>query len=176
MARKPRAINLSANDKKKILAKHEEGMKPSAIEKYYEGKYTYFQIYNTINPGRGTSKVDKDGNIIKDKVKADKLVTGMPDVDVSDFVSIEKFIEHQITVIVTQLNDKNLIISRRVWLLKEITKVNIMLKKQLIENHLKNANARLVISIMRRLKPELTDEELLTIFKEESERNKKLNK
>lgn len=175
--RKPRALNLSENDKKKILDKHEEGLKPAEIEKFYEGKYTYFQIYNTINPRLASSTgVNPDGSLNKAKIKQDKTVTEMPDIDLADFTSIEKFIEHQLTVIVGQLNSKNIRLEKRITLTRWITKINYELKKQLLENHLKNANAKLIVRIMRRLKPELADEEILTVFKEESEKMKKLNK
>ncbi len=176
--RKPRAIYKSSNDKIKILKKYEEGLKPAEIYNFFDGKYSYWQVYNTIKPrdAKSAKQIDAEKNIIKDKIKADKTVTEMPVVDPSDFVSIEKFIEHQLTVIITQLNDKKLTLEKRSKLIKEITETNKKLKQQLIENHLKNANARLIIRIMRRLQPEISDEEIMTIFKEESEILKKLNK
>lgn len=175
--RKVRALNLSENDKKKILDKYGEGLQPAQIEKFFEGKYTYFQIYNTINPRSASSTtVNQDGSLKEVKIKQDKTVTEMPVIDLADFTSIEKFIEHQLTVIITQLNEKKIPLEKRILLTRSITKINYELKKQLLENHLKNANAKLIIRIMRRLKPELADEEILTVFKEESEKMKKLNK
>lgn len=178
MKRKVRAINKSENDKKKILELHEQNFKPAQIYKHFEGKYSYWQIYNTISPrdAKSTKQVDEEGKLINKKIKADKTVTGMPDIDYSDFPSFERFIEHQITVVVSQLNEKNVTIEKRVRIIKELAKINKEIKMQLIEHHLKNPNARVVISLMRRLKPELTDEQILIIFKEESEKIKKLNK
>ncbi|MBI5346240.1 MAG: efflux RND transporter periplasmic adaptor subunit [Chlamydiae bacterium] len=46
----------------KILAKHAEGLKPTDIVKFFNGKYTYFQVYNTINPRVSISQVDEKGN------------------------------------------------------------------------------------------------------------------
>lgn len=178
MGRKPRAINKSENDTDKILRLHSEGLKPAQIYQHFEGKYTYWQIYNTISPrdAKSTKQIDEQGKLTDKKIKADKTVTEMPDVDLSDFTSIEKFIEHQLTVVIAQLNDKKLTLEKRTWLIKTITEVNKKLKQQLLEGHLKNPDARLIIRLMRRLKPEISDEEIMTIFKEESEKMKKLNK
>lgn len=178
MTRKVRAISKSQNDTDKILEQHSNGLKPSQIYKHFSGKYTYWQIYNTISPrdAKSSKQIDEEENITDKKIKADKTVTEMPDVDLSDFISIEKFIEHQLTVVIAQLNDKKLTLEKRTFLIKSITEINKKLKAQLLENHLKNANARLIICIMRRLQPEISDEEIMKIFKEESEKMKKLNK
>lgn len=176
--KKPRALNKSDNDKKKILELHELHYKPAQIYAHFNGKYTYWQIYNTISPreAKSTNQVDKDGKIIKEKLKADKTITEMPDVDLSDFTSIDKFIEHQLTVILAQLNDKKVTLEKRTFLVKHITEINKKLKAQQLDMHLKNADAKLVIAIMRRLKSDLTDDEILKVFAEESEKLKKLNK
>ena len=178
MKRKPRAINKSDNDKKKILEMHQQGFKPGQIYRQFDGKYTYWQIYNTISPrdAKSTKQIDAEGKIVNKKINADKTVTEMPDVDLSDFASIEKFIEHQLTVIISQLNDKKLTLEKRTSLIKQITEINKKLKQQQLENHLKNANARLVIRIMRRLQADITDEQIMIIFKEESEKMKKTYK
>lgn len=167
MSRKVRAINKSDNDTKKILELHEQHFKPAQIYNHFGGKYTYWQIYNTISP--------RDAKAVP-KIKADRTITEMPDVDPSDFLSIEKFIEHQLTVVITQLNDRKITLEKRTDLIKKITEINKKLKAQQLEIHLKDANAKVIISVMRRLKPELTDEQILIIFKEESEKIKKLNK
>lgn len=177
--RKARAINKSENDKKKILEMFEEKhFKPAQIYQYFEGKYSYWQIYNTISPrtAKSDTVIKKDGTVKEKKLKASSLISEMPDVDLSDFQSIEKFTEHQLTVISSQLNDKNIRLDRRIFLVDKLVKINKNLKQQLLEGHLKNATARLVIRIMRRLKPELSDDEIMNIFKEESEILKKLNK
>jgi len=174
--RKPRALNKSDNDKKKILELHEAGNKPGEIHRYFNGKYSYWQIYNTINPrDKSSIIVDKEGNVKSVKVNADKTVTEMPDVDLSDFTSIDKFIEHQLTVILAQLNEKKLTLEKRTFLIKHITEINKKLKAQTLEQYLKNGNARIIINIMRRLKPDISDEEIIIIFKEETEKVKKLN-
>lgn len=176
--RKARAINKSENDKKKILELHEQHLKPAQIYLHFEGKYSYWQIYNTISPrtAKSDTVIKNDGTVKEKKLKASSLVSEMPDVDLSDFQSIEKFTEHQLTVISSQLNDKTIRLDRRIFLVDKLVKINKNLKQQLLEGHLKNATARLVIRIMRRLKPELSDDEIMNIFKEESEILKKLNK
>jgi len=176
--RKPRAIHKSANDTKKILSLHNQGMKPMEIFRFCEGKYSYFQIYNTINPrdAKSSTTVDEKGKIKEVKINADKTVTEMPPIDYSQFPSFEKFIEHEITVIVSQINEKKITLEKRVDLLRKLSIVNKQMKAQMIEQYLKNGNAKIIIAIMRRMQPDISDEEITRIFKEESEKLKKLNK
>jgi hypothetical protein len=178
MPRKPRAINKSAADKKKILEMSFQGLKPSAIQSFFQGKYSYWQIYNTINQrdAKSDKLVGENGKIKEVRIKADKTVTEMPVIDYSDFVSVENFIEHEITVIVSQMNEKKITLEKRVFLLNKISDINKKMKAQQMEKHLKDANAKLIIRIMRRLNSELTDQEIITIYKEESEKLKKLSK
>ena len=175
--RKPRALHLSENDKQNILAKHDEGLKPAQIEKFFRGKYTYFQVYNTINPRPvSDNAVDKDGKVVPRKIKADKIVTEMPDVDLGDFSSFEKAIEHQLAVIYQQLNSKNLRLNDRTRLVQQLTNINFKNKKLLMESYLKSGNANLTIAIMHELKPDITDEEIILTFKRAAEKVKQLNK
>jgi hypothetical protein len=175
MVRKVRAINKSDNDKKKILTLNEQGLKPSDIYAAFQGKYTYWQIYNTISPrdAKSGKLVKEDGSIESKKLKAERTVTEMPDVDYSDFPSFEKFLEHEITVVISQLNEKKVTIEKRTFILNKLADINKKLKAQLVESHLKNPDARIIISLMRRMKPDISDEEIIRIYKEESERIKK---
>jgi hypothetical protein len=167
MAKKYRAINKSKNDKKRILELYDKGMKPAEIQKYFGNKYTYWQIYNTINP--------RELNSCTDETTEDNTITEMPQTDLSQFPGITNFIEHQITVLLAQLNLKNIGIERRTRLLKQITDISIKLKTQQIEQYLKEAKAKLILRMMRRLKSDITDEEILKIYKEEAEKLKNEN-
>ncbi|MEW6654512.1 MAG: hypothetical protein AB1394_13760 [Bacteroidota bacterium] len=176
-SRKPRALHLSENDKKNILDKYEEGLKPAQIEKFFRGKYTYFQVYNTINPRPGSDKiVNEKSKLVEQKIKADKIVTEMPDVELGDFSSFEKAIEHQLAVIYGQLNSKNIRLNDRAKLIKQLSDINFKNKKLLMESYLKSGNANITIAIMQELKPDITDEEIILTFKRASEKVKQLNK
>lgn len=176
--RKERAINKSENDKKKILELYDEGegLRPAQIQAHFNNKYSYWQIYNTINP-RDTNKskktVNKDGELVEEFLVEDNTVTEMPDVDLSQFGGVDGFLEHQLGEILAQINEKKLALKNRVWLLKQATFINQKLKAQQIEQHLKHPNAKLIIRIMRRLKPDITNEEITKIYKEEAEILKK---
>jgi|GEM_PF-3266425 hypothetical protein len=173
--RKPRALNLRESDKERIREKFAEKLTPSEIEKFFGGKYTYWQIFNLDNRrvAKSENVVNKDGSVEKKNLKAERTVTEMPDVDYSDFASIEKFVEHMVGVIASQINEKRVTLDKRVEILRKLTFINKTNKAQLMENHLKNPNARIVISLMRRMKPDISDEEIIRIYKEESERIKK---
>lgn len=168
MGRKTRSINKSKNDTKKIMECHNNGMSAMEIVRHFEGKYTYWQVYNTISP-RDVNKNSKGDIELND---VNEMNTENPPIDLSDFSSVEKYLEHQLSILIAQLNQKRMSLNNRTFLLKQLTEINKKLKAQSLENYLKSGTAKLIIRIMRRLKPDLTDEEILKIYKEESEKLK----
>jgi len=160
-----RADNLSERLKAEILELHANGMKPGQIVKHLQNKVTYWQVYNTINP-RVVEPVD-------DKAKPDNVVTAIPDdIDFDDFDSIDEYLESQLTVCARELQNRKLTINGRLNLLKQVQVISAKVKAGKIDAHLKNAKAKLIIAMMRRVKPDITNEELMTIYKEEAEKLK----
>jgi len=174
--RKVRALNKSKNDRDKILELHQKEMSPAEIQRHFNNKYSYWQIYNTINP-RDTSKskksINDNGEMVDDVLREDNNVTEMPDIDLSQFENLELFLEHQLGELLAQINEKRLPLDKRAWLLRQATYINKQIKAQQIEQHLKNPDAKLIIRIMRRLKPDITNDEITIIYKEEAAKLKK---
>ena len=173
--RKPRALNKSDRYTKEILELFDKGMKPMDIYRHYQGKFSYWQIYNTVNPRlpNDESLRDAEAQGIEFEDEADSLLTNLPDEDLASFASVEKFIEHQITVIIAQLNSKRISLKERTLLIDKLVKINQRNKAQQLEHYLKNASAKLIIRLMRRMNTEITDEEILKAYKEEAENLKK---
>jgi len=173
---KPRAINKSKNDAEKILEQREKGLKPNEIVKFFEGKYSYWQVYNTCNPDRNSKNPNKvvgdDGKLQDEVISEDNNILVMPDIDLGQFGSIEKFFEHQITELALQISGKNLPAQKSIKLFKELVAIHGKVKIQQIEHHLKNPNAKLIVRIMRRLKKDISDDEIMLIYKEEKEKIK----
>ncbi|QQS35762.1 MAG: hypothetical protein IPM56_16195 [Ignavibacteriales bacterium] len=172
--RKTRALNISKRYQKEIRDLAESGLKPAQIVEHFNGKFTYWQVYNTINPRPAKlsdTNINEQGEI--EEVEADSIVTDLPEVDLSSFTSIEKFFEHSVAVIIAQLNSKRISLKERTALVEKLQKISLKNKTAQIEHYLKNANARLTIRVMRRcaLLPStnLSDEEILKIYKEEAE-------
>ncbi len=164
--RKPRAMNVSPKYKKEILELSGQGMTPAEIYKKLAGVVTYWQVYNTINPRLPAIEPGDEA------VEQDEVIGSLPDIELSQFESIEQYIEHSITAIANELNSKKIGVDRRVNLLSKLQDIQRKVRASQVEKSLKDANAKLIIRMMRRLKPDLTDEELLQIYHEEAERLK----
>lgn len=168
---KKRALNISQNIREEILKLYnKEGLTVAQIFNRYKDKLTYWQVYNTINKRSPISLSVNESGSLENNKEQDELT--LPDVDLSHFDSIENYLEHSLTVIIQQLNAKKMNPEKRVHLMKTITEVSKRLKLQMLEKHIKGNDAKLIIRIMRRLKPDITDGEIMEIYKEEAEKLK----
>ena len=87
-----------------------------------------------------------------------------------EFESLEVFLEHQLTVTARDLSRRKYTPELRVRLLKEITAMKKNLDKQKIEGWISKPEAILIIKIMRRLSPKISDDEIKKIYAEEYEK------
>ena len=130
---------------------------------------SYWQAYNTIN---ARVKLDKssrsDKGLSRKNPEAANL--GPSNAKPEEFESLEVFLEHQLTVTARDLSRRKYTPELRVRLLKEITAMKKNLDKQKIEGWISKPEAILIIKIMRRLAPKLTDDEIKKIYSEEYEK------
>jgi len=131
---------------------------------------TYFQCYNAVN---GRSKIDysprADKGTKRDSGSEPTKVPGK----LEDFNSVEHFLKNQLMHCLQELQQKKIAVGERVRLLKDITQMQNKLQAQELESFIKRPEAVLIIRIMRRLKPKLTDEEMKRIYLEELENIKR---
>lgn len=169
-----------------MATKTNPGLRKKIISEYNKtpgtgkGKYkivadklnvTYFQVYNTVN-----ARVKLDRSPRSDKGERRKGVNelaatlGPSNSKPEDFNSLEEFLEHQLVVSARDLSRRKYTPDMRVKLLKEITMMKDKLEKQKLEGWISKPEAVLIIKIMRRLKKEITDEEIKKIYAEEYEK------
>lgn len=136
---------------------------------------TYFQVYNVIRHrvkqtaadtlpknSPGESKYDSD-----DSSENESELT-----ELEDFQNPEAFFEHQVTVILNKLSGLKLDPTKHVRLLKELMSMQRALKILQIENAIKRPDAMLIVNIIKRLAPRLSDEDIIKLIEEEKEKIK----
>lgn len=72
-------------------------------------------------------------------------------------------------------NNKSLVLSSRIDLLYKAMRIRVHLQQVEIESHLKRADALLIARIVRRFKPDATDEDVIKIYTEELMKLKEQN-
>jgi len=170
-----------------MATKTNPGLKKKIISEYNKtpgkgkGKYqlvadklnvTYWQVYNTVN---ARVKLDRSprsdkGESRKNKVNDLAATLGPSNLKPEEFDTLEDFLEHQLVVSARDLSKRKYTPDIRVKLLKEITMMKSKLDKTKIEGWISKPEAILIIKIMRRLAPKLTDEEIKKIYAEEYEK------
>jgi hypothetical protein len=178
--KKKRAPYKSKATKKKILDLYSQGYSYKEIYDFFDGKLTDWQIYNTINvrvPQSQKPRKLKDGSqhiLVEDNdISTDEM---LPLADLSEYPSMEKYLEHELVIISNQLQEKKLPVNSRLEILGKLAKITKLIKEQQLESHLTSLKGRLIINIMRRLKPSITETEIKLIFKEESAKLKEEKK
>lgn len=116
------------------------------------------------------TKYTKDIGLIKlagkrDKQKAAKIL--------SSHLSEEDILKCQLEKIVGELNlTDDLALPTRIELLGKVLTLIKRLQTIELSNHLKRADADIIIAIIRRFKPEAAKEEIIKIYQEETEKLK----
>ena len=93
-----------------------------------------------------------------------------PPSDIADFSSPEKFIDHQITLALNDLNHTRLKVTDRVKLLKDIIALQKNARALELENYLKRPDPVLIVNIIKHLAPKMSDEQILMIIESEKEK------
>ena len=130
---------------------------------------TYWQVYNVV---AGRNKLDRSPRSDKglSRKNPEAATLGPSNAKPEEFESLEVFLEHQLTVTARDLSRRKYTPELRVRLLKEITAMKKNLDKQKIEGWISKPEAILIIKIMRRLSPKISDDEIKKIYAEEYEK------
>jgi hypothetical protein len=130
---------------------------------------TYWQVYNAVS---ARVKLDRSNRSDKglSRKNPEAACLGPSNAKPEEFESLEVFLEHQLTVTARDLSRRKYTPELRVRLLKEITAMKKNLDKQKIEGWISKPEAILLINIMKRLKPNITDDEIKKIYSEEYEK------
>ena len=86
---------------------------------------------------------------------------------------LDEFLQMQIGATIHQLMTEDLDGSKRVYLIKELTNIRDKMKKSDLESHMKSLDARIVAALIRKLKPDVTDDTIVKLWSEASEKVKK---
>jgi len=86
---------------------------------------------------------------------------------------LDEFLQMQIGATIHQLMTEDLDGSKRVYLIKELTTIRDRMKKSDLESHMKSLDARIVAALIRKLKPDVTDDTIVKLWSEASEKVKK---
>lgn len=131
---------------------------------------TYWQVRNAI---AGRVKLERSPRSDKGTTRnnSTKLEGArVSEKKVTDFSSVEEFLEYQLLELSNELSDYEFTPSGRAKLIKEIAGISAKLKQQKIEGFIRRPEAVLIVRIMKRLEPDLTDDEIQKIYKEEYEK------
>ena len=131
---------------------------------------TYFQVYNVINHRVKHSKNDSVSKEDTGTAAGLDSIPGISPVDLSDFSSPEKFIDHQITTALRDLNHTRMKVAERIKLLKDIIALQKSARALELENYLKRPDPVLIVNIIKRLAPKMSDEEILLVIESEKEK------
>jgi len=164
--KKVRALNMGKRWQKEIISLYNTGLSVSEILNHYQGKFSYWQIYNTINPRQGYKK--PDANAEPDNTVVDQSAPP----DLSEFASVESYLEHKLTSLFAEMDIRRMSIEKHLELTKKATDIYFKLKQQRLESYLKEGGAKIIVNVMRRLNPELSDDQILNIYQEEAEKLK----
>ncbi len=86
---------------------------------------------------------------------------------------LDEFLQMQIGATIHQLMSEDLDGSKRVFLIKELTNIRDKMKKSDLESHIKNVDARIIAALIRKLKPSVSDDEIVKLWAEATEKVKK---
>jgi len=170
----PKALKTSFHKRRVIMELHNEGKTTPEIMQITG--CTYFQVYNVIRhrvkktPADDIPRQERDLYETPQSDDEDDEDTDDTAVDISQFENPEAFFEHQIALVLTQLNRLRLVPEKRVKLLKDLIILQKNLKIAQVEAFAREPNAMLVVNIMKRLAPKLSDEEIIRILEEEREK------
>ncbi len=130
---------------------------------------SYFQVYNVLS-GRIKSKYGhrSDKGAKHKKFSLDKTF--------EEFNSAEDYLQYQLIETMRQLDKVTLAPHDRVRIVKDATTTLNKIKVYQLENYIRRPDAVLIARIMRRFNPELTDENIIHIYREESEKMERESK
>jgi len=158
-----KSLKTTKHKRDQFLKLHKEGKEIKEIMELTG--CSYFQVYNVI---RG-----RVATVPPAKQEGDDEPTELP-VNLEEFQDTESFIEYQITLLMNQISSKKLNLSARASALRQLVLIQSDFKKIKLENMIKRPNGVLIVNIMRRLNPDLTDDQILKIIAEETEKLKKI--
>lgn len=99
-------------------------------------------------------------------IKADILKDGIDET--------EAMKSQQKLILATLENDKNIPVQTRTQLLYTLTRIRMYLQRVELSAHLKKSDADIIGAIVRRFKPDVTNDEIVKIYYEELEKWKNL--
>lgn len=143
------------------IAKHKlkyPNQSMSAIAEQYN--VTLDQVNYAIQKSkRGELKL---GKIRSKKINLDEIVTEENLLK----TNYEKALKHLNTV-------DNIAVDDRINLLDKLANTSKTIQQMELQNHLKRLDANIIASIIRRFKPDATDDDIIKIYSEELEKNRK---
>lgn len=129
---------------------------------------TYWQVYNAVN---GRVKLERTPRSDKGEIRNKKDETpSSAAMKPEHFESLDEYLEYQLTVSARELSKRKYSPEVRVRLLQSITRMKQQLTKAKIESWIKRPEAVLIVKIMLRLKPDLSDDNIKKIYQEEYEK------
>ena len=161
--KKPRKIKATAltRQKKERIGKYKEKY-PTA--NYYEIAQKFKCTYDQASKA---CKDYRNGYLFREKTE-----TKPADIQtVIDTMTADELLEKQYHTAVAQLEvEKNISIESRVRLLDSLFSMRKILQQLKLESFIKRADAGIIKNIIKRFKPDATDDEVIKIYLEEYER------
>jgi hypothetical protein len=159
--------------RKKIVKAFNKLGNYKAVEKHFNGVYSYYQIWNAVN---GRTKKNYSGRsdkgkmrTTKDKVQEQEQVQEQDVLGPEDFDSAIGFMKHQVLVSLRDLSKRSYSADQRIKMLKDISALQKNIEAMELESHLANPEAKLILNVMRALAPKKSDAELLKVYAEQRE-------
>lgn len=130
---------------------------------------TYWQAYNAVN---FRVKLDRSSRADKGLSRAhpEKNKIVMPSKAPDEFKSLEDFLEYKLAFIANKLGKVSTDVGSEIKIIKEISSIKKDLDARRLESWIKRPEAILIIRIMKRLNPKLTEDEIQKIYREEYEK------
>ncbi len=130
---------------------------------------TYWQVYRVIN---GVTKLD--GSPRADKGKSRSLINDDGKLEtvkwsIDDFQDLDDF---QLFVLMSALEDAasyEMLPDAKVKLVKDIEIIQTKITQRQLKGNIRRADAEVIARIIRRFKPDATNQEIVQIYKEEME-------
>lgn len=126
---------------------------------------SYFKVYNVVQGRVKTGYSNrKDKGISRNGAEDEKL---SEQVDLDSFNDVFDWMEHQIVLVARSMNKMKLGADERLKMIKDVAIQQKNIQALKLEKHLQNIDAVLIARIMRRFDANLSDDDIIKIFKEE---------
>lgn len=157
-------MKTSIPQRKKILKLFREE-KMSIQDIMEEMNLSYFKVYNVVQGRVKTNYSPRADKGVSRSIDEDERMSEK--VDLENFDDVYGFLEHQIVLVARSMNKTKLGADERLKMIKDLTAQQKNLQALKLESHLGNTDAVLIARLLRRQKPDLTDDDIIRMVREE---------